>query len=50
MQPHFLMLLGTGFIFVVGVALFLYAFFFAPRGTEAEVPAETPATAGSAGA
>ena len=32
LQVHFLMLLGTGLLFVLGVGLYLYDFFFlAPR-------------------
>ncbi len=39
MQPHFLMLLGTGLIFVIGVGLYLYDFFFrAPRRPAEQLP------------
>ena len=41
-QVHFLMVLGTGLLFVLGVALYLYDFFFlAPRRRAA--PAAWPA-------
>ena len=39
MQVHYLMLLGTGILFVIGVALYLYDFFvLAPRSERAPTP------------
>ena len=46
-QVHFLMLLGTGLLFVLGVGLYLYDFFFlAPRRSSA--PTAWPAAAAEA--
>jgi nitric oxide reductase subunit B len=45
-QVHFLMLVGTGILFTIGVALFLYDFFFlAPRLSRKAPPAAWPAPA-----
>jgi len=44
-QVHFLMVLGTGMLFALGVALYLYDFFFlAPkrRATPSAWPAPAP--------
>ena len=43
-QVHFLMLVATGVLFSVGVALFLWDFFFlAPRSAPGSSPAVQPA-------
>src|SRR5690606_17325052 len=49
-QVHFLMLIATASIFVVGVALFIYDFFrYAPRFiSDDDATIENPATRGSA--